>query len=235
MEQSTVADLQQLPAWSESSPRWNAHQQGPRGLCWTVSTARIKLRFSKGRDFLQGEPWAGTCPWPSAIFAFSDEWLWNAFTRICEDIFLCDFFFFSPPSYFTCAEKKICSSSLEKTKGPVFWPVNTQQCSILKKIYTFSWASWYSLEYKQHSEPSVCWIQLSFLTATSQNLLQHTGVPRCDAGMISCSFAALSSCSAGPLPKWHCAGSCQHAWSGPQSAAPRFSLFAGLIFALIFL
>lgn len=30
------------------------------------------------------------------------------------------FFFFSPPSYFTCAEQKICSSSLEKTKGPVF-------------------------------------------------------------------------------------------------------------------
>lgn len=41
-ELNTVADLQQLPAWSESSFRCNMHKLGLRGLCWTMSKARIK-------------------------------------------------------------------------------------------------------------------------------------------------------------------------------------------------
>lgn len=41
-EQNTVTDLQQLPAWSESSFRCYMRKLGLRGLCWTMSMARIK-------------------------------------------------------------------------------------------------------------------------------------------------------------------------------------------------
>lgn len=233
MEQSTVVDLQQLPAWAESSPRWCAHQQGPRGLCWTVSTARMKPRLPDGRDFLQGEPWVALDPQPYLLLEMCGFEMLSP--ESLKAFFLCDSFFSSSSLFLRVQNRKFAAQAWRRLKNLFSDLLPHDIVVYIYKKNTFSWASWHSLEYKQHSEPSVCWIQLSFLTVNSQNLLQHTGVPRCDTGMVLCSLAALSSCSAGPLPKGHCAGSCQHAWSGPQSAAPRFSLFTGLIFALVFL